>query len=167
MRLHQTLTRRGKNGNKDRNKPNHHNNGTKTAAPTARLYRRVSENSSLPGTSLARLNWPPISVAESNNVTLCPRDAAWVAKERPAGPAPTTATFLPVPDTGVSGNSVSWQAFGLTRHDARRMEKVWSRHAWLHPMHVLISSLRPSACQATPHHITACVAWVRARLLCW
>jgi len=27
------------------------------------------ENSSLPGTRLAMLNWPPISLAESNNVT--------------------------------------------------------------------------------------------------
>ena len=39
----------------------------------------VSWNSSLPGIVLARLNWPPISAAASNNVTRCPRSAATLA----------------------------------------------------------------------------------------
>ena len=96
----------------------------------------------------ARLNWPPISVAASNSVTVCPRSAAVRAAAMPAGPAPTTATFLRCA-AGVNVHSVSRHANGLTRHDAILRAKIWSRHAWLQPMHVLISSARSSAALLT------------------
>ena len=38
-----------------------------------------------------------------------------------------------------------WPTSGLTKQDARWPLKVWSRQAWLHAMHVLISSSRPCA----------------------
>ena len=40
---------------------------------------------------------------------------------------------------------VSCPALGLTRQEACFPENVWSRQAWLQPMHVLISSDLPSA----------------------
>ena len=46
-------------------------------------------------------------------------------------------------------SSVSWQARGLTRHDAIWRAKIWSRHAWLQAMQVLISSARPAAALST------------------
>ena len=91
----------------------------------------------------ARLNWPPISPAASNSVTAWPRSAAVVAQARPAGPAPTTATRFGCA-AGATANSASRHAAGLTRHEAVRFSKMWSRHAWLHAMHVLISSARPA-----------------------
>ena len=42
---------------------------------------------------MARRNWPPSAEDASNRVTSCPRSAAETAAERPAGPAPTTATL--------------------------------------------------------------------------
>ncbi len=92
---------------------------------------------------LARLNCPPISPAASNSVTACPRSAAVVAHARPAGPAPTTATRFGAV-ARATANSASRHAAGLTRHDAARFSKMWSRQAWLHAMQVLISSARPS-----------------------
>ena len=50
---------------------------------------------------------------------------------------------------GISTSSVSWQARGLTRQDARLLLKVWSRQAWLQAMQVLISSARSSSALAT------------------
>mmetsp|Transcript_5375 Transcript_5375/g.10237 ORF Transcript_5375/g.10237 Transcript_5375/m.10237 type:complete len:218 (-) Transcript_5375:738-1391(-) len=106
----------------------------------------VSWNSSLPGMALAMLNCPPISPAWSYIVTLCPLSAAVVAKASPAGPAPTTATSISEPGAhGSMRSSSSWQATGLTRHEAVMPLKVWSRQAWLQPMQVLISSVLPSS----------------------
>ena len=56
----------------------------------------VSRNSSLPGIAAAITNWPPISLRASNSVTWWPREAAIVAHDRPAMPAPTTAMRLRV-----------------------------------------------------------------------
>ena len=50
---------------------------------------------------------------------------------------------------GASTISVSRHANGLTRHVATSRSKMWSRHAWLQAMHVLISSARPSAALLT------------------
>jgi hypothetical protein len=64
----------------------------------------------------------------------------------PAGPAPTTARVCCLPAaTGKIFREVSCPALGFTRQDACLPEKVWSRQAWLQPMHVLISSDLPSA----------------------
>ena len=41
--------------------------------------------------------------SRSNTVTLCPARFSCAAHARPAGPEPTTATFLPVRDSGGSG----------------------------------------------------------------
>ena len=46
-------------------------------------------------------------------------------------------------------SSVSWQARGLTKHEAIFIEKIWSKQAWLQPIHVLISSLRPCSAFCT------------------
>src|SRR5262249_48312025 len=66
------------------------------------------------------------------------------AAERPAGPAPTTATRW-ARRVGASTRVVSLHARGLTRQDDFLLSKTWSRHAWLQAMQVLISSARPSA----------------------
>jgi hypothetical protein len=92
----------------------------------------------------ARLNWPPISAAESNRLTLCPRSASCVAAASPAGPAPTTATFFGAAAASTVTSS-SWQAKGLTRQEQSWREKMWSRQAWLQAMQVLIASARPAA----------------------
>ncbi len=89
-----------------------------------------------------------MSSAASKRVTWCPRSAAVVAKASPAGPAPTTAMRLAL-RVGPMTSSVSWQARGLTRQVVILPEKVWSRQAWLQPMHVLIDSGAPSAALAT------------------
>jgi hypothetical protein len=80
-----------------------------------------------------------------------PRCAASVAKARPAGPAPTTATraFRAASGMGRDTRMVSWQARGLTRHEVILPPKVWSRQAWLQPMQVLMSCERPCAALAT------------------
>ena len=57
-------------------------------------------------------------------------------------PAPTTAIRLRC--ARANHGSVSWHARGFTRHDVILPLNVWSRQAWLQPMHVLISSARPS-----------------------
>ncbi len=97
---------------------------------------------------MASRNWPPSAEDASNSVTSWPRSAADTAVARPAGPPPTTATRLRV-RVGESTSVVSWQARGFTRHEARLLANVWSRHAWLQPMQVLISSARPAAALAT------------------
>jgi hypothetical protein len=78
-------------------------------------------------------------------VTSWPRSAAVVAKARPAGPAPTTATFFGAVAPGgdhqlglVAGARVDQAGAGLA-------SKMWSRQAWLQAMQVLISSARPAA----------------------
>ena len=89
---------------------------------------------------LARLNWPPISLAASNSVTRGRAAAATVAQARPAGPAPTTAMRLR------RRRSRAVVQFGLgagARVDqaARALVlETWSRQAWLQAMQVLISS---------------------------
>src|SRR5450830_838382 len=110
----------------------------------------VSANSSLPGICMATLNWPPTLSLASNKVTWWPHSAATVAADKPAGPAPTTATLRATAFLAYS-NVVSWQARGLTRQLARWLAKVWSRQAWLQPIQVLISSLRPEAALATKY----------------
>src|SRR5271166_2263563 len=105
-------------------------------------YRSSSLNSALPGTTRARLIWPPRVSPASSRVTRCPSSAALTAKARPAGPAPTTAMRLRTRGSR-RVNSISCPARGLTMQLAVRLVKIRSRHAWLHPMHVLISSLRP------------------------
>ena len=45
---------------------------------------------------------------------------------------------------GSSTSSVSRQARGLTRQEARLFSNAWSRQAWLQAMQVLISSARPA-----------------------
>ena len=94
------------------------------------------------------LNWPPISAAASKRSTACPRSASSVAQARPAGPAPTTATFFRVA-AGFQVSSVSWQARGFTRQVQVFRWKTWSRQAWLQAMQVLISSARPAAALLT------------------
>mmetsp|Transcript_13769 Transcript_13769/g.40763 ORF Transcript_13769/g.40763 Transcript_13769/m.40763 type:complete len:205 (-) Transcript_13769:834-1448(-) len=97
------------------------------------------------------LNCPPISPLASKSTTSWPRSAAVVDDAMPAGPAPMTAT-LRFCDGSVVGSilsSNSYPAIGFTRHDARLPLKVWSRQAWLHPMHVLMSSSRPVSALAT------------------
>ena len=44
--------------------------------------------------------------ARSYTVTQCPARFSCAAQERPAGPEPTTATFLPVRFSGGSGTTV-------------------------------------------------------------
>ena len=111
-------------------------------------YRIVSANSSLPGIRIAMSNCPPTWSRASKSSTSCPRPARVVAAASPAGPAPTTATLRAVL-VGSMTSSVSYPALGLTRQVARCLRKVWSRHAWLHAMHVLISSARPCSALRT------------------
>ena len=97
----------------------------------------------------ARLNWPPISSAASNSVTAWPRSAAVVAAARPAGPGADDGDRASSAARRRDVSSVSWHAYGLTRHVAISRAKMWSRHAWLQPMQVLISSARPAAALRT------------------
>ena len=46
---------------------------------------------------------PPMRSARSKTVTQWPARLSWAAQARPAGPEPTTATFLPVRTGGASG----------------------------------------------------------------
>src|SRR6476661_245471 len=46
---------------------------------------------------------PPMRSARSNTVTMCPARVSCCAAARPAGPEPTTATFLPVERVGCTG----------------------------------------------------------------
>ena len=48
---------------------------------------------------------PPGRSARSKTVTVCPARLSCAAAERPAGPEPMTATFLPVRTRGASGNT--------------------------------------------------------------
>jgi hypothetical protein len=48
---------------------------------------------------------PPMRSARSNTVTWWPARFSCAAAERPAGPDPTTATFLPVRRSGGSGTT--------------------------------------------------------------
>ena len=81
----------------------------------------------------------------SKSVTSWPRSAHVTAHERPAGPAPTTAILrLEAAATGTILRSSSWPATGLRRQLAFMAWNVWSRHAWLHAMHTLMSSRFPA-----------------------
>ena len=86
--------------------------------PPRVVAERVGK-SSLPGTSIASRNWPPIAGPASNRVTAKPRSAAETAAASPAGPAPTTATVA-ARRVGASTSVVSRQARGFTRQVAVR-----------------------------------------------
>ena len=83
-----------------------------------------------------------MALLASNRVTAWPRSAAVQAAARPAGPAPTTATFLRA-GAGWMRSRVSWPARGLTRQLATFCWNTWSRQAWLQAMQVLMASRLP------------------------